>query len=186
LRAAPCEITTLTRAGPRWFIASARAPFRSLHCYSSSGPRERDELDVATLMGAIVDANSEGYNAVAISGGEPLLYERLRDLLDCPHRCGMFTSVTSNGMLLDTTRLEWLRGAVDLLAISVDGTPESHNRMRASERAYETMLSRLEGVRNAGIPLGFIFTLTQHNVHELELVAQFAVQGSEASADSPA
>src|SRR5437667_6675583 len=24
--AAPCEITTLTRAGPRWFIASSRAP----------------------------------------------------------------------------------------------------------------------------------------------------------------
>ncbi len=30
LRAAPCEITTLTRAGPRWFIASSRAPFRSV------------------------------------------------------------------------------------------------------------------------------------------------------------
>jgi hypothetical protein len=27
--AAPCEITTLTRAGPRWFIASSRAPFKS-------------------------------------------------------------------------------------------------------------------------------------------------------------
>jgi hypothetical protein len=29
LRAAPCEITTLTRAGPRKFIASSSAPFRS-------------------------------------------------------------------------------------------------------------------------------------------------------------
>src|SRR5262245_2118432 len=27
--AEPCESTTLTNAGPRWFIASSRAPFRS-------------------------------------------------------------------------------------------------------------------------------------------------------------
>ena len=30
-------------------------------------------------------------------------------------------------------------------------------------------------MRESGIPFGFIFTLTQHNLHELEWVAQFAV-----------
>jgi MoaA/NifB/PqqE/SkfB family radical SAM enzyme len=133
-------------------------------------------LNVETLLRAITDASAEGYDVVGFSGGEPLLYEPLRELLDRARQHGMLTSVTSNGMLLDAARLEWLGGAVDLLAISLDGPPESHNRMRASERAFETMAGRLEGVRKSGIPFGFIFTLTQHNVHELEWVAQFALE----------
>lgn len=116
------------------------------------------------------------YSAVGISGGEPLLYKPLHELLEHAHQSGMKTTVTSNGMLLTEKRLEVLRGVVDLLAISLDGVPASHNRMRASERAFDTMVARLEGVRQAGIPFGFIFTLTQHNLHELDWVANFALE----------
>jgi MoaA/NifB/PqqE/SkfB family radical SAM enzyme len=47
--------------------------------------------------------------------------------------------------------------------------------MRSSPRAFDTMARRLEGVRASGIPFGFIFTLTLHNVHELPWVARFAL-----------
>jgi MoaA/NifB/PqqE/SkfB family radical SAM enzyme len=146
-----------------------------MHCYSSSGPQERAEVDLTVLREAVTDASDEGYTVVGISGGEPLLYKPLRPLLCHARECGMITTVTSNGMLLDERRLETLQGAVDLLAISLDGVPTSHNRNRASERAFETMASRLEGVRRTGIPFGFIFTLTQHNLHELDWVADFAL-----------
>jgi hypothetical protein len=48
--------------------------------------------------------------------------------------------------------------------------------MRAHGRAFETMIRRLDGVRQSGIPFGFIFTLTQHNLDELDWVAQFALE----------
>ncbi|HYP27222.1 MAG TPA: radical SAM/SPASM domain-containing protein [Blastocatellia bacterium] len=149
---------------------------RCIHCYSSSAPEERDHLDPALLLGAITDASEQGYNLASFSGGEPLLYKPLGRLLDHARRCGMTTTVTSNGMLLDERRLEVLRGRVDVLAISLDGVPESHNRMRASGEAFEKMSSRLEGVRESGIPFGFIFTLTQYNLGELEWVANFALE----------
>ena len=152
-----------------------RCNLRCMHCYSSSGPEERAELDLTLLRKAVTDASNEGYTVVGISGGEPLLYKPLRQLLQHARECGMITTVTSNGMLLDERRLETLQGAVDLLAISLDGVPASHNRNRASERAFETMASRLEGVRSSGIPFGFIFTLTLHNLHELDWVANFAL-----------
>src|SRR6185295_7341064 len=82
----------------------------------------------------------------------------------------------SNGMLLDERRLDMLKGRADLLAISLDGIPESHNRFRNSDHAFQTMESRLEGVRSAGIPFGFIFTLTRSNIHELQWVAAFALK----------
>ena len=149
---------------------------RCIHCYSSSAPEERDHLEPALLLDAITDASEQGYTLASFSGGEPLLYKPLRKLLDHARRCGMTTTVTSNGMLLDERRLEMLRGGVDVLAISLDGVPDSHNKMRASGQAFEQMSSRLEGVRKSGIPFGFIFTLTQYNLNELEWVANFALE----------
>jgi MoaA/NifB/PqqE/SkfB family radical SAM enzyme len=113
---------------------------------------------------------------MGVSGGEPLVYPGLRTLLEHTHSLGLITTVTSNGMLLDERRLSALAGVTSLLAISLDGRPASHNRMREHPKAFETMASRLEGVRQSGIPFGFIFTLTQYNLDELEWVAEFAVE----------
>jgi MoaA/NifB/PqqE/SkfB family radical SAM enzyme len=79
-------------------------------------------------------------------------------------------------MLLSQQNLDKLQGVTDLIAISLDGVPASHNRNRGSNHAFEIMQSRLAGLRESGIPFGFIFTLTQYNLPELEWVAQFACE----------
>jgi MoaA/NifB/PqqE/SkfB family radical SAM enzyme len=146
------------------------------HCYSSSGPDQREELPVGLLLDALSDARSEGYNDAAFSGGEPILYDRLRDLLQHAKSLGMATNLTSNGMLLKGKRLEMIEGVTDLLAISLDGIPESHNLMRNHPKAFDSMFANLEGVRSTGIPFGFIFTLTMTNLHELRWVVDFAIE----------
>ena len=151
-----------------------RCNLSCLHCYSSSGPTRRETIDVGVLVDGLADAVAEGYDVVSISGGEPLLYGSLPTLLGEAKALGLRTAITTNGMLLDARRLARLEGVTDLVAISLDGEPASHNVMRAHPKAFETMAARLPGLRAAGLPFGFIFTLTQHNVHELEWVAQFA------------
>lgn len=153
-----------------------RCNLKCLHCYSSSGPEERGGLAVELLCSALADAAALGYTAMAVSGGEPLLYRPLPDLLAAARRLGMLTALTTNGMLLDERRLASLAGALDLLVISLDGMPASHDRMRNDPRAFATMSCRLPGLRRAGLPFGFLFTLTQHNLHELDWVAAFAVE----------
>jgi Fe-coproporphyrin III synthase len=149
---------------------------RCQHCYSSSSPQERTMLDASVLCGAISDAASEGFTVLGVSGGEPLLYKPLPEVLAHARQLGMRTTVTSNGMLFTERRLRELQPLVHLIAISLDGIPASHNRIRGSERAFETMQTYLPMLRASGIDFGFIFTLTQHNLDELEWVAQFALQ----------
>jgi Fe-coproporphyrin III synthase len=153
-----------------------RCNLRCLHCYSVSGPGEHDLLAYEVLEQCLTDARTEGYTVASFSGGEPILYRGLERLLWHAKGLGMRTTVTSNGMLLTGARLAALTGCTDVLAISLDGVPESHNRMRACDRAFEGMLSKLEGVRKSGIDFGFIFTLTLHNVNEVEWAAQFAAE----------
>jgi sulfatase maturation enzyme AslB (radical SAM superfamily) len=155
---------------------SLRCNLRCLHCYSESSPQEARELSLALLQDAISDARAEGYNVVGVSGGEPLLYSALPQLLAHARSLGMITSITTNGMLLTQQRIEQLHDVVNLIAISLDGVAESHNRMRAAPRAFEIMTRCLEPIRQAGIPFGFIFTLTLYNLDELEPVARFAVE----------
>jgi len=153
-----------------------RCNLRCLHCYSDSGPEVSEQLDAAVIVRAISDAADLGYRVMSVSGGEPLLYDALPEILRAVHDHGLATTVTTNGMLMDERRLGMIEPDADLIAISLDGIPESHAQMRGSPRAFIAMVDRLEGLRATRIPFGFIFTFTYHNVHELDWVANFAIE----------
>ncbi|MES1179154.1 MAG: radical SAM protein [Myxococcales bacterium] len=157
-----------------------RCNLRCQHCYSSSGPAESAELSVDSLERFLGDAAEEGFNCVGISGGEPLVYRELPRLLSFARGIGLQTSVTTNGLLLDARRLASIAPHVSLLASSLDGTPKSHDRMRGLPGAFERLCARLSEVRAAGLPFGFIFTLTLTNLDELAWIADFTVsQGAQ-------
>jgi Fe-coproporphyrin III synthase len=153
-----------------------RCNLRCLHCYSNSSPRERDALDSGMIADALSEAREQGYQIASFSGGEPLVYRDLGKLLRQAKSLGMRTTVTTNGMLLNDARLEMLAGCTDVLAISLDGIPQSHDRMRDCPGAFERMAANLQKVRAAGIDFGFIFTLTLHNVDEVDWAARFAIE----------
>lgn len=144
------------------------------HCYSDSGPQAADEIPWPVLAALVTDAAALGYQALAVSGGEPLMYPRLPALLGRAREAGLHCSVVSNGTLLTARRLDALAGSLDLLVLSLDGPRPEHDRMRGRDGAYDAMSRRIEAVRAAGIPFGFLFTLTQHNVHQLEWAAGYA------------
>ncbi len=155
---------------------SRRCNLRCLHCYSSSGPEGSVGLPAAALIRLIHHAADHDYSVVGISGGEPLLYPDLAAILSAAKHRGLTTTVTTNGVLLTEARLQALQGLVDVLAISLDGVPESHARMRNDPRAFAQMARRLPALAASGIPFGFVFTLTQANVHELAWVVDFAAE----------
>ncbi len=134
----------------------------------------RDELPLGLLPRCLEDAVGLGYRQLAVSGGEPLLYAPLAELLACARGLGMRTTVTSNGMLLSPCRWEPLAELVDELAISIDGTPSEHDEIRRREGAFARTVSNLGTVRASEVPFGFVFTLTQHNVDSLEFVVRLA------------
>jgi MoaA/NifB/PqqE/SkfB family radical SAM enzyme len=134
------------------------------------------ELSLPLVEAALADAAAEGYNLASFSGGEPFLYRSLDRALEIAGGLGLRTAVTTNGMLLRNRDLSPLRKHACLVAVSLDGVPASHNRLRASERAFAGLCEGVARLRQADVPFGFIFTLTQFNVHELDWVGHFAVE----------
>jgi len=115
-----------------------------------------------------------GYQVVSFSGGEPFLYSGLREVLQHAKSLGLRTTVTTNGYFLQPRRLGPLRDFVDVLAVSLDGPPELHNRLRGSPRAFDRLCAGLESLRTSGLSFGFIHTLTHETWEHLLWIAEFA------------
>lgn len=151
-----------------------RCNLRCLHCYSESGPDTREANSAETIISALDSCRRLGFDVASFSGGEPILCDDLGVMLRHAKSLGMRTTVTSNGTLLSAARLKGLAPHIDVLAISLDGKPSTHDRMRNCKGAFARMARNLDTVRNAGVDFGFIFTLTLHNVDELGWAAEFA------------
>ncbi|MCB1789828.1 MAG: radical SAM protein [Gammaproteobacteria bacterium] len=155
--------------------ATRRCNLQCRHCYSSSSPRASEALTPGVLRTALDELVAQGYNWASFSGGEPLAYPALADVMRHAKTIGMHTAVVSNGMLLTPQRLDAIEAVTDILVLSLDGKPASHNRMRGTPKAFDSMAARLPELRERGMAFGFLFTLTQHNLDELPWVVEFAV-----------
>lgn len=164
-------IAPVLQLHPAW-----RCNLACAHCYSSSGPQAEEELSAELLLDCLDDASALGYRQLAVSGGEPLLYRELAALLTHARALGMLTSVTTNGMLATARRFEPIAPLLDVLAISIDGTAAEHDEIRRRRGAFDRTIANLAVVRASGVPFGFIFTLTQHNVCSLEFVVRLAAE----------
>lgn len=144
------------------------------HCYASSGPGARQALGLGLLSTCLGDAVALGYRHLAVSGGEPLLYDGLAELLARARSLGMYTHITSNGILATADVWDRVAPLVDFAAISIDGTPSEHDALRRRTGAFVTTVRNLQAIRASGVPFGIVFTLTQHNVDSLDFVVHLA------------
>jgi Fe-coproporphyrin III synthase len=157
-----------------------RCNLRCLHCYSSSGPTETQTLPVGLLAAAVRDAAGLGYGVLSVSGGEPLLYSGLPELLAAAREAGMRTTLTTNGTVLTAARLAAVRDLVDLVAVSLDGTAATHDRIRGRAGAHPAAVAALHRLAAAGVSFGVITTLTAGNVAEFAEVAATAAEAGAA------
>ena len=146
------------------------------HCYSSSSPALNTMLDIAALKTFLGYAYKKGFNNIAVSGGEPFLYDKLEELLMYTHSLGYQNTIASNGMLLQSERNQRILEHVDLIAISIDGLPDLHDHIRGQKGAYNKMMKGVETLNKLQKPFGFIHTVTPQSWESLIQLGQIAYE----------
>ena len=94
----------------------------------SSIPRN-EEMDFGQLKHFLLDVKSF-YPTIYLSGGEPLLYSHILDLLNFLQQNKLYTLVNTNGVLLEGFADQLVESGVDKLVISIDGPEEIHDKNR--------------------------------------------------------
>ncbi|HSE62562.1 MAG TPA: radical SAM protein [Thermoanaerobaculia bacterium] len=91
---------------------------------------------------------------VSLFGGEPFLYPELLPLVREVKKRGLTCTVITNGGRLEKHARELVEAGIDSIAVSIDGPPELHNRIRGQADSFERAAAGVRAVARAREELG--------------------------------
>jgi len=145
------------------FVLGSRCNMRCKFCMS-----EEKDLKPEIVFDEI--SKMEG-GMVVFAGGEPLLYDELKNYLEFAKKKGLKTKVHTNGVLLDS--VDYL-DLIDVLNLPLDGTKEIHNRMRGKGH-FDVVMRAFELDKEFTITT----VLTKINIGNIEDLARLINELSE-------
>lgn len=112
------------------------------YCYQNHDPNHRMTFETAcACINNIFSSVPDGYSSIDISfiGGEPLLeFELIKKIIEYTktknHTIPYVFYATTNGTIMNSSMKEWLVEHKEefVLGLSLDGTPEVHNKNRSN------------------------------------------------------
>ncbi|MFB6163299.1 MAG: TIGR04347 family pseudo-SAM/SPASM protein [Halococcoides sp.] len=139
------------------------------HCYADAGERDPEELDTEEGKALLDDLAAFDVPVVLFSGGEPLVRDDLDELVAYAADNGIRPVLSTNGTLLDESRARALSEAgLAYAGVSIDGLPATHDAIRGEEGSFDAAMDGIEACQSVGLDTGIRFTVTEHNVDDLE------------------
>jgi radical SAM protein with 4Fe4S-binding SPASM domain len=144
---------------------------RCRHCGSSAGAARREELSFEEWVALLDQLSQLGTEEMCFLGGEPLLRKDWRALCHAVGDAGMRLVLISNGLLVGTEVAQQLASMrhLDRMGISLDAAdPGVHDALRGCRGAHGKAWRALLALRDAGVEVGAITTVTRANLEQLE------------------
>jgi MoaA/NifB/PqqE/SkfB family radical SAM enzyme len=152
----------------------ARCNLQCRHCFAGVLPRGDAPLSLTEMSTLFADLASIGSFRLGLTGGEPLMRRDLFDIVDAATDAGLHPCLTTNGLLIteDIARKFGERSLV-WLNVSLDGATAATNDAIRGAGTYDRVLRKLRLLgEHARFTLAF--TITRHNVEEVEACAALA------------
>ncbi len=143
------------------YRCNARCVFCNI--WKNGEVRASQESPVDVVCGNLTDAHSLGVKIVDFTGGEPLLYECIGDVLAYAKKIGLRTTLTTNGILYPD-RAEKIAGHVDILQFSLDGAEKERHDSVTGVPSFDRVIESIEIARDLGERPTFIHTVTDDNI----------------------
>ena len=155
-----------------------RCNLNCLHCGSDCRkddmPEDMPFVDFARVLDQIALEKEPSKIVVITTGGEPLVR---KDILECGReitRRGFIWGMVSNGMLLDTQKLQQLINAgLKTIAISLDGFESEHNWIRGNGNSFCRAVNAIKALTNSDITWDVITCVNARNFSSLSKFKDF-------------
>ncbi|CAN5812255.1 mycofactocin radical SAM maturase [soil metagenome] len=141
-----------------------------VHCLSSSGRRDPDELTSAEAFAVLDELEAMRVFYINIGGGEPMIRRDFFDIVD--HAAGSEIGVkfSTNGTYLTSERAQRLAATPYLdVQISLDGLDAPTNDPVRGEGSYAIARRAMDNLASAGFgPFKISIVVTRNNVGQLD------------------
>ena len=148
------------------------------HCWISPGFSQQPQkgIPLDTLKKTISDAQSLGLQTVKLTGGEPLLYKDLDDLLAFLASKKLTIYIETNGTLFSKDTLESFRSAnVSQVSVSLDAaSKEIHDKIRGVKGSFQRTLKGMRLLSETGLNFQVIMTLQRDNRAEIPAIIRLS------------
>ena len=162
------------RALPIYVVweTTLRCDHACAHCGSRAGPVRENELDTAELLEVADAIIGLGAREVTLIGGEAYLRGDVYELIAHLAAGGMRVTMQTGGRGITQTRAKRLREAgLAAIGVSIDGTAEVHDTLRASPGSHAAAMAAIGHARGAGMIVTSNTQINRLNMNELEAIA---------------
>ncbi len=155
---------------------------RCIYCYANSGRKRENELSLTELRGVVDQAIRLGARVVTvIGGGEPLLYPRIRELLDYISRRPVQQNLFTNGTLITPAVARFLaRRRISVVVKFNSLRPAVQDRLAGARGTFRRIHRGIAALiaagytRNPELALGLETIICKQNYGELESMWRYA------------
>ncbi len=147
--------------------------FRCKHCYLGDNNFQNMSLDMIKKIGE--DAKRLGVTSIAITGGEPLLHDDIKDILNYLHEKGLYTELYTNGYLLDEKFCDFLRSInIGNVHLSLDGHTEAlHDALRNKRGSFKKTISAINYLKKRDIQIVVTCVLSKYTLEYVDEIIEF-------------
>jgi len=151
------------------------------HCWIEPdyqpGHRRGKFIEPGHVRKAVNEAKPLGLCSVKLTGGEPTLHPRFREIVDIIDSRDVRLHMETNGILVDNDLARFLKSKkhFTFVSVSVDGADaETHDWLRGVDGSFDQATGGIEALVAAGFRPQMICTLHKRNVADIREIARLA------------
>ena len=155
-----------------FFELTDKCNLNCVHCGSNCNSKRNNFLDI-NIIKKTLDEVSKMYDSkrimVCLTGGEPLLYDDIYEVMNYSKKKKYLVGITSNGTLVDNHVAEKLvKSGLDSIAISIDGLKDTHDNLRQCKGVFEKAFDGIRSLKKAGIEPNVTTVINKNSFGEIE------------------
>lgn len=150
------------------FSISHKCNLQCKHCFATAFDYgDREKMAVSDYRRVANQAIELGACSFSFQGGEPLLDDRLEDIISACYPERVTISVTTNGTLMTSDKLISLKkSGVDILTVSLDSAiPQEHDEFRNAKGTFDKVMNCIDNALACGFKVTIGTTVSHLNLH---------------------
>lgn len=137
------------------------------HCMNWSVENSNNGFNRKEILKLIDELNENNTEEIYISGGEPLLYPYIDDVILYASSLGIKVTLATNALEIKK-HLDSIKKGVQLVSISLDGIGETHDKFRGTPGAFDNCVKMFRLLKENNVKTRISAMIWKENVEELE------------------